>query len=144
MEMLLILALVLGGGGQTHPCDQPPPATVTIASGSPHKAQFCQPQSDNAEAVLGILDAGTPNAANFDLVSVTLKTPTPNVAGLVMFETAAFIQVPKGSHTLTLRAYNKNQATGQSQLGAASDPFPFGAVDETPVPAAPKTKNVVK
>jgi hypothetical protein len=51
------------GAAQTHPCDQAPAATVTIASGAPHKVQLCAQSSDNAEALLAVIDT-TP----FDLV----------------------------------------------------------------------------
>lgn len=129
----------LAARGQTHPCDQAAPATVTILSGSPHKAQFCAVASDNVEALLATVD-NTP----FDLVPVVAKTATPSASGLSLYESSPFIQAPRGQHTLTLRLYNKNQFTGQMQLGAASSPFVFTAVDDTPVPAAPKILNVVK
>lgn len=142
-KCVVAMAILLGCANvvsaQTHPCDQPPATNVTILSGAPHKLQFCVPQSDNVEAIIGFVD----NAA-FDLVAVTVKTATPNASGLILLESAPFIQVPKGSHQVYAKAYNKNQLTGQLQVGAASIPLPFAAVDETPTAAAPKLLNVIK
>jgi hypothetical protein len=137
--VLLCLLIPTLASAQTHPCDQAPAATVTIVSGAPHKVQFCAKSSDNVEALLGLVDTQP-----FDLVPLVAKTPTPNAAGLTLYESGAFVQVPKGQHTLTLRLYNKNELTGQMQLGEASAPFGFTAVDDTPLPAAPKVLNVVK
>ena len=130
--------------GQTHPCDQVPPAEVTIASGAPHKSQFCSLQSDGVEAVLAILNAGTSGELNFVLVPIAVKTPTPNANGYILLETAPFLQVPRGQHTLTLKAYNTNKLTGLTQLGDPSLPFPFGADEDTPRAAAPKVMGIVR
>jgi hypothetical protein len=126
------------GAAQTHPCDQAAPTTVTVLSGAPHKVQMCLPQSANAEAVLAVVDA-----VPFDLVPIVARTG-PSATGQVLYESGAFVQVSRGQHTLTLRAYNRNALTGQMQLGEASAPFNFTAVDDTPVPAAPKILNVIR
>jgi hypothetical protein len=140
----LIIALALAllavtAFAQTHPCDQPPVATITLLSGAPHKLQFCVPQSDNVEAVIGFVDTTA-----FDLVAVTVRTATPNAGGLILLESAPFIQVPKGQHQVYAKAYNRNALTGELQVGAASLPLPFAAVDDTPPAAAPKLMNVIK
>jgi hypothetical protein len=145
----VLCLLVIGGAfgtrsfattvaAQTHPCDQPAPATVTIVSGAPHKVQLCLPQTAAAEAILAVIDA-TP----FDLLPITAKT-APSTTGQVLYESGAFLQVAKGSHTLTVRAYNRNQLTGQMQLGDPSPPFSFAAVDDTPVAAAPKVITIIR
>lgn len=143
LSLCLVVLLSLVGGtpasAQTHPCDQAAPATVTIQSGAPHKVQFCAKASDNVEAILGLVDAQP-----FDLVPIVAKTATPSATGMTLYESAAFVQVPKGQHTLTVRLYNKNEFTGQNQLGAASAPFVFTAADDTPAPAAPNILNVIK
>jgi hypothetical protein len=131
-------AAPLAGAAQTHPCDQSAPTTVTILSGAPHKVQMCLPQSANAEAVLAVVDA-----VPFDLVPIVARTG-PSATGQVLYESGAFVQVSRGPHTLTLRAYNRNALTGQMQLGDPSLPFDFSAVDDTPVPAAPKILNVIR
>jgi hypothetical protein len=99
---------------------------------------MCLPQSANAEAVLAVVDA-----VPFDLVPITARTG-PSATGQALYESGAFVQVSRGQHTLTLRAYNRNALTGQMQLGEASAPFNFSAVDDTPVPAAPKILNVIR
>ena len=134
----LLLVASVGLEAQTHPCDQPPPASTTIAAGSPHRVQFCARASDNVEAMLARVDS-TP----FDLVAVTART-APSATGQVLYESGQFLQVPRGTHVLTVAAYNRNALTGQLQLGAESAPFTFGAVDETPLPAAPAVKGVVR
>ncbi len=126
-------------GGQTHPCDQAPAATVTIASGAPHKVQLCAKATDNVEALLALVDATA-----HDLVPLVARTSTPSATGLTLYESTPFVQVPRGQHTLTVRLYNKNELTGQMQLGDASAPFAFAAVDDTPAPAAAKILGVVK
>jgi hypothetical protein len=135
---VILIGVASGVSAQTHPCDQPPPVSTTIASGAPHKVQFCLPQSDQPEALLARVDT-----VATDLVPVTAKTG-PSVTGLVLYESAVFLQVSRGSHVLTIAAYNRNQLTGQLQLGAASAPFPFDAVDDTPLPTAPAIKGLVK
>ena len=137
--LAMLASAATPAAAQTHPCDQAAPATVTIVSGAPHKVQFCAKSTDNVEALLGVVDAQP-----FDLVPIVAKTPTPNATGLTLYESGAFVQVPKGQHTLTLRLYNKNQLTGQMQLGDTSPPFGFIAVDDTPPAAAPKLMNVIK
>jgi hypothetical protein len=133
-----LLAIPAVAHGQTHPCDQPPPPQSTIQSSSPHKVQFCLPQTDAPEAILAKVD-GQP----FDLVAVAAKTG-PSTTGKVLYESAPFIQVPKGTHQLEVAAYNRNALTGTLQLGAFSSPLAFAAVDDTPKPAAPEVKGVVK
>jgi hypothetical protein len=123
---------------QTHPCDQPPPATVTIASNAPHKVQLCAQQSDAPEALLAVVDS-----QNYDLLPITERTGA-SATGLVLYETTLFLQVPRGSHTLTLRLYNRNVLTGQLQLGVAAGPFPFVAADDTPPAAAPKFLGIIR
>ena len=136
---LFVFALTLRlDARQTHPCDQAAPAQVTIQAGAPHKVQFCSPASDNVEAIVGYVD-GTA----FDMVSITAKT-APNAIGKVLYESAAFIQVPKGAHTLTVRAYNRDGLSGNLQLGAESAPLSFAAADSTPPASAPSIMGVVK
>lgn len=137
--LLCFLVLPATAAAQTHPCDQPPAAQPTIQSGAPYRASFCALQSDKVEAALATVDSTA-----FDLLPLVLKTPTPSVSGKVLYETASFIQVPKGAHTLTIALYNKNTLTGLMQLGPASPPFPFAADDDTPKPAAAEIKGVVK
>lgn len=133
---LLFLTLASLSLAQTHPCDQPPPATTTIGSGAPHKASWCSAQGDKIEALLANID-GVP----YDLLPVTAKTG-PSATGKILYESPLFIQVPRGAHILTLATYNKSTVTGALQLGAVSAPFPFSAVDDTPVPTAPEIKGV--
>ena len=124
---------------QTHPCDQPPPPTTTIASGAPHRVAFCARASDNIEAAVVRVDSQP-----FDLVPVT-PTTQPNATGLRFYTTGNFLQVPRGAHTLTVALYNRNAVTGQLQLGPeSSPPFTFAAVDDTPLPAAPDVKGIVR
>lgn len=139
MQTVFLLLLMTAVGAQTHPCDQTPVATITILSGAPHKLQFCVLQSDNVEALVGFVDTTA-----FDLVAVTVRTATPNAGGLILMESAPFIQVPKGQHQVYAKAYNRNALTGQLQFGEASLPLPFSAVDDTPMAAAPKLMNVLK
>lgn len=122
--------------GQTHPCDQAVPTTVTITSGAPYRVGFCS--ANHPEALLGILDN-----VNYDLVPVVAKTATPNALGETYYESNVFIQVAKGQHSLVLRLYNRD-ASGQLQLGVASAPFGFTAVDDIPPAAAPKILGIVK
>lgn len=123
---------------QTHPCDQPAPSTTTILGGAPHRVQFCLPQSDQPEALLATVDG-----VATDLVPVTAKTG-PSATGQALYESGLFLQVPRGTHVLVLAAYNRDQVTGQLQLGTASAPFTFAAVDDTPRPGAPTVKGVVR
>ena len=124
---------------QTHPCDQAPPPQVTISSGAPHRVQFCSPQSDMPEALVAKLNG----AQIVDLVPVVAKT-APSATGKVLYESALFLQVSKGTYTLEIALYNKNSVTGEMQLGLYSSPLSFAVVDETPRPSAPEIKNVVK
>lgn len=134
-SLFLAMALV---GGQTHPCDQAPPTTVTIASGAPYKVQFCS--ADSPEAMVGYVD-GTA----FDMVPVVARTATPSTTGYTLYESNPFIQVVKGQHQLLVRLYNRNALTGQLQLGDAMPaPFAFTAVDDTPKAAAPKIMGIIK
>jgi hypothetical protein len=138
VSLFLVTILDYRVNAQTHPCDQPAPATVTVQSGAPHKVQFCSPAGDGVEAVLATVDA-----VPTDLVPVTAKT-TASATGLVLFETTLFLQVSRGAHTLTIASYNTNAITGALQLGPASSPFAFTAVDDTPLPTAPSLRGVVR
>jgi len=134
----ILVAVASGVSAQTHPCDQPPPTSTTIGSGAPHKVQWCSRQSDLIEALVVYVD-GTP----FDLLPVTAKT-APSATGDVLYESPGFLQVARGSHVLILAVYNRNQLTGVLQLGVPSLPFPFAAVDDTPLPTAPAIKGVIR
>ena len=136
--VVILVGLASGAHAQTHPCDQPPPASTTIGSGAPHKVQWCSRQSDLIEALVAYVDG-----APFDLLPVTAKT-APSATGDVLYESPGFLQVSRGSHVLILAVYNRNQLTGALQLGVPSPPFPFVAVDDTPLPTAPAIKGVVR
>lgn len=139
VSAFIALAIMIYGSllnAQTHPCDQAAPATVTITSGAPYRVGVCS--RDNPEALLGIVDG-----VNHDLVPVVAKTATPNALGETYYESNVFIQVGKGQHTLSVALYNRD-SSGQLQLGAATAPFGFTAVDSIPPAAAPKIMNIVK
>ncbi len=136
--MLWQLAFPTPAYTQSHPCEQAPPATVTIQSGAPHRVTWCSPLADHIEALVAFVD-GTPTEIN----TVTAKTQA-SAAGLVLYESPLFLQVAKGAHILRVAAYNRNQFTGQLQLGAQSANFPFDAVEDTPPPTAPAIKGVTR
>lgn len=138
LSLILVTILEYSVDAQSHPCDQPAPATVTIQSGAPHKVQFCSPANDGVEAVLANVDS-----VPTDLVPVVAKTAA-SATGLVLFETTLFLQVSRGAHTLTVASYNTNALTGALQLGPASSPFAFTAVDDTPLPIPPSLRGVVR
>ncbi len=135
---LVVLAPAIAAG-QTHPCDENPPPQATIQSGAPHVVQFCGRQADNPEAMVALLD-GTP----FDLLPIVARTG-PSTTGLVLYESGpSFIQVPKGSHTISVALYNRNVSTGQLQVGPFSDPLAFSAADEALPPVAPIKLRILK
>ena len=136
LAVLFSVGLVSSVNAQQHPCDQAPPTTVTISSGAPYRAQFCS--ADNPEALVGYVDG-----VAHDLVPVLAKTTIPSATGQTLYESNTFIQVAKGQHTLVVRLYNRD-GSGQLQLGEATAPFGFTAVDTIPAAAAPKILNVVK
>src|SRR6266540_4041878 len=136
---LTVLCLSSSALAQTHPCDQPPATNTVVQSGAPYKAQFCESQTAAIEAAVGYVDG-----VEFSAISILQKTPTPNAAGLVLFETNAFIQVARGSHALAMKTCNRSQFTGVLQCGAQSEPFPFGAADDTPPPPAPAVKGLAR
>jgi hypothetical protein len=138
LALLLALVAAVEASAQTHPCDITAPSAQTIASAAPHRALFCQPGSENAEAVIAWVDGQA-----VDLLPVTAKS-APSTSGLVLYETSLFIQVARGLHVLELSTYNRNALTGQLQVGAKSAPFSFAAVDETPLPTAPAIKGVTR
>jgi hypothetical protein len=132
---LLLLASATATA-QTHPCDQAQTPLPTIASGAPHRIQFCQLQSDQPEALIVVVDSQP-----FDLLPITAKTG-PSATGKVLYETTLFLQVSKGTHVLTAATYNRNGLTGALQVGANSPPFTFAAVDDTPKPGAPAVMGI--
>jgi len=139
--MLTVAAAIIALGmfAQGHPCDAPTPATMTIASGAPHRLQLCAQLTDAPEAMLVTVDG-----QNFDLVPITPKSQ-PSAVGQVVYESGQFLQVPKGNHTLQVALYNRNALTGQMQLGTPMPiPLSFAAVDDTPKAAAPKILNIIK
>lgn len=141
VRTLLMLGLVLTASpvrAQSHPCDQAAPVSQTIPAGVPHKLTFCQPSTDRAEAVIVMVDAQV-----FDLLPVTALTQ-PSATGLVLYETALFLNVESGQHQLVAATYNLNQATGARQVGPASPPFSFAALAETPLPSVPVIKGVAR
>lgn len=135
--LLLFLALVLPALAQTHPCDQPPPPQSSISSGAPYRVQFCQPQADQVQAVIAFVDG-----VAHDLLPVTAKTG-PSSTGKVLYETGQFFQVAKGTHSMILASYNRD-ASGALQLGAATAPFTFAAVDAVPLPSVPAIIGILK
>lgn len=135
---LTVAAWPTAARAQGHPCDAPAPGATTIAAALPHKLQFCALASEAIEALIVVLD-GTP----IDLVPITAKTQ-PSALGLTLYETTPFLQVARGAHVITAAAYNRNALTGQLQVGAASPPFSFGAVDDTPIPTAPSIRGVAR
>lgn len=134
--VLLSLCLTRTAQAQTHPCDQPAPATQTIQSGAPHKVAFCSAQTANVEALVAYVDGQA-----FDLLAIVAKT-APSASGMVLYESPLFLQVAKGTHVLEAALYNRNQFTNTLQLGAKSAPFSFDAVEDTPLPTAPVIKGV--
>lgn len=136
MSLGLALALVLLA--QSHPCEQPAASAQTIPVGVPQKLQLCQPVSDNAEAVIVVVDETV-----IDLLPVTAVTG-PSVTGLAVYETGLFLSVGPGAHSLRAATYNRNKATGLLQVGPQSAPLPFVVVDETPLPAAPIPRGLAR
>ena len=135
---LALLILPVAASAQTHPCDQAPPPTTTVQSGTPQKVQFCSLQSDNIEAMVGYVDGVAQT-----LQPVTAKTAASST-GKILYETPLFLQVSRGNHVLTVATYNRDSFTGTLQIGALSAPFPFAVVDVTPVPTAPQIKGVTR
>jgi hypothetical protein len=135
----MIAAAAVGGTvqAQTHPCDQTIAPDPVIASAAPHKAAFCQPQTDLIEAAIAYVDG-----VAVDLLAVTPKTG-PSATGMVLYETPLFIQVSRGAHILEMASYNRNTFTGELQMGSRSVPFPFSA-DDSPVPAGPTVKGILR
>jgi hypothetical protein len=121
---------------QTHPCDQQTTSTQVIQSGAPHKVTWCSPASDNLQALVVYVDGQA-----YDLLAVTPLT-APSASGMVQYESPLFLQVSRGEHTLEAATYNRNQLSGQLQLGPKSGPFVFAAVDVTPLTTAPVIKGV--
>ena len=136
---LLVSAATAGLQAQAHPCDVPQAPDQTIASGAPHRVEFCSLQTDQVEAAVAYVDG-----VAFDLLPVQALSQ-PNVGGYVLYITPTpFMQVGRGTHTLQVAAYNRDALTDALQLGARSAPFPFGAVDPTPLPTAPVVKRVLR
>jgi hypothetical protein len=139
---VLVLTLLVGAFTRleaqvVHPCD----VTVgeqTIMSGSPHKVQFCSPQTDRVEALVAYVDG-----VAFDLLAVSAVSG-PNATGWVLYDSPFFLQVQRGAHTIEVAAYNRNELTGALQIGPRSDPFAFAAVEPTPLTVAPRIVRVTR
>jgi len=133
---LLFLLLPALASAQTHPCDQAAPTGTVIQSGAPHKVAFCSPSTDNVQAVVIYVDGQA-----YDLIAIVPLT-APSGSGFILYETPPLVQVARGDHEVRAATYNRNQLTGQLQVGPQSAPFVFGAVDPTPLTAPPVLKGV--
>jgi hypothetical protein len=141
--LFVVLALLVcafaGLEAQTqHPCDVAGPSDPTIMSGSPHKLQFCSPQSDHIEAVVAYVDG-----VAFDLMAVTAVSG-PSASGWVLYDTPHFLQVQRGTHNIEAATYNRRELDSTLQLGPRSSPFAFAAAEPTPLTVAPSIRGVVR
>lgn len=138
--VVVVLLLLVGelAAQPVHPCDAPMPTNQTIASGAPHKVQFCSLQSEQIEALVAYVDG-----VAFDLLPVT-AVGAPSATGYVLYDSPSFLQVLRGAHTIEVAVYNRDALTDALQMGERSAPFAFGAVDPTPRPSAPQVKRVTR
>lgn len=133
MRILLTLGALLLPSvttAQTHPCDQSVPSNGSTSSLTTLYAEFCQPQTDNIDAVTVYRN----NAAT-NLTTLDLRTPTPNAAGLMLYR-VLIGTVPVGTHSFEISAWNKT-LEGVAQESPRSSPFTLTVAAPILAPIAP-------
>jgi hypothetical protein len=139
MRILGVLVVVLvasSASAQTHPCDQPAPASVTVQSSGTYKPQFCAKPADGLEAFVIYLNGTASELRPLVMVAA------PNAAGLALYEGPQDLRFPRGSYVVEVAVYNRQYEGGPVQASAKSNPLSLAAVDDTPAPAAPKLLGV--